>query len=201
MYEFYSKEKLEMLHPILNTDAEIIVNFVSCDGAMGYKLSSAIAAKYPDIKYRFQNSCMKNEVEKGKITLIKKVFPFILHLPFKESIRHKPTYDYLREGFKKLEYAYKNEKIIVNKIAIEKGIVPDEMLEQALEGLMLPEIVFYEEFDYYKELEEKTKEREEMEKQIFLKEKEEEKERKRIEKEEKAAERKRQKEKPKEEKK
>ena len=59
-------EKLEKLYPSLNTEAEMIVNFVSCDGSMGYKLSAAIAAKYPDIKYKFQASCMNDEVKKGE---------------------------------------------------------------------------------------------------------------------------------------
>ena len=181
MHEFLSEEKLEKLYPILNTEAEIIINFVSCDGAMGYKLSAAIAAKYPDIKYKFQNSCINDEVKKGKITIVKKVFPFILHLPSKDSVKDKPTYEHLREGFEKLEFAYTTEKIIVNKIAIQRGIVPDDLLDKALEGLKLPEIVFYKEYDYYKELEEQTTRRLEEEKRIFLEEKSAEKERKEAE--------------------
>tara|TARA_Y100000588_G_scaffold321228_1_gene352365 strand:- start:73677 stop:74264 length:588 start_codon:yes stop_codon:yes gene_type:complete len=188
MYEFLSEEKLEKLYPILNTEAEMIVNFVSCDGSMGYKLSAAIAAKYPDIKYKFQASCMNDEVKKGKITIVKKVFPFILHLPFKDSVKEKPTYEHLREGFEKLEFAYTTEKIIVNKIAIQRGIVPDDLLDRALEGLTLPEIVFYEEYDYYKELEEQTRRREEEDKKRFLEEKAAEKERKETEKAAKKAE-------------
>lgn len=170
MYEFYSKEKLEKLFPILNTEADMIINFVSCDGAMGYKLSGAIAAIHPEIKYKFQNSCANGEFAKGKVTIIKKVYPFIFQLPFKDSFKESPTIEHLREGFEKLEFVHKNQKIIVNKIAIQKGIVPDDMLFESLKGLDLPEIIFYEEYDYYKELAEKTKEREEKEKAIFLKE-------------------------------
>lgn len=180
MYEYYPKEKLIEMYPILETKADILINFVSCDGVMAYKLASVIGDLNPDVKYKFQNACVEGKMGKGKIIIIKKVVPFtdhfpaLVHLPVKESFKDKPSYDFIREGFEKLEFAYKSNKIQVNKIAVQKGIVPDELLEKALSGLELPEILLYEEVDYYGKLEKIKEEREAAEKAEFLKKKEEE---------------------------
>ncbi len=170
MYEFYPKEKLLKMFPILDTEADMIVNFVSCDGVMGYKLSAVIGALNPELKYKFQNSCVEGQVSKGKISITKKGLPsigqetIIAHIPFKESFKNKPSLEFLIEGFKKLEFACES-KIDVESIAIQKGIIEDDLLEQALAGLNLPKIIFYDEYDYYGELEKIKDEREAREKE------------------------------------
>lgn len=184
MYEYYSKEKLLEMFPILETEADILINFVSCDGVMAYKLGAVIGDLNPDVKYKFQNACADGKVDKGKIIIVKKVFqftenfPFIVHLPIKEDFKQKPSLEFVREGFEKLEFAYKSKKVEMNKIAIQRGIVPDDILEAALKGLELPEILLYEEVDYYGKLEKIKEEREAAEKAELLKQKEIEKQKK-----------------------
>lgn len=194
MYEFYPKEKLFKMFPILETEADMIINFVSCDGVMGYKLSAVIGALNPELKYKFQNSCVEGQVSKGMISITKKGLPsidqetIIAHIPFKESFKHEASLDYLIEGFKKLEFACES-KIKVESIAIQKGIIPHEMLEKSLEGLKLPKIIFYDEYDYYGELERIKNEREAREREELAIQRKKEKEEKERIKAEKAAER------------
>ena len=170
MYEFYPKEKLLKMFPILETEADMIVNFVSCDGVMGYKLSAVIGALNPELKYKFQNSCIEGQVSKGKISITKKGLPsidqdiIIAHIPFKENFKENPSLEFLIEGFKKLEFACET-KINIESIAIQKGIIDDELLNKSLEGLNLPKIIFYEDYDYYGELEKIKEEREAKEKE------------------------------------
>jgi len=149
MYEFYSKEKLNKLFPILETEANAIINFVSCDGVMGYKLASVLGSLNPDMKYAFQNNCRDGKITKGVILTNKKNLPFIIQLPFKETFKEKADLDYIRSGFEKLETALKDGKIILDTIAIQKGIIEEEMLLMAIKDLKLPEIIFYDEVDPY----------------------------------------------------
>ena len=153
MYEFYSKEKLNKLFPILNTEANAIINFVSCDGNMGYKLASVIGSLNPEMKYSFQNNCRDGKIKKGMILTNKKNYPFIIQIPFKETFKDPINLEYLRLAFEKLEMALDSGKIILDSIAIQKGIVEEEMLEEAIKGLKLPEIIFYEEVDPYERVE------------------------------------------------
>lgn len=163
MYEYYTKEKLNKLFPILETEANAIVSFVSCDGNTGYKLASVLGALNPEMKYSFENNCRDGKIKKGIILTNKKSYPFIIQIPFKETFKDKPSFEYLRAGFEKLELACK-ERIVLDSIAIQRGIMDDEILEEALKGLDLPEIKFYDEINPYErfdkekvEVKEKTK--------------------------------------------
>jgi len=149
MYEFYQQEKLDKLFPILNTEATAIINFVSCDGNMGYKLSAVIGALYPEVKYSFQNNCKNKKIKKGVILTNKKNFPYIINLPFKETYRNPISLEYVRAGFEKLSLGFRESKIELESIAIQRGILSDEMLKDAIEGLILPRIIYYEEIKPY----------------------------------------------------
>lgn len=179
MYEYYPREKLIKMYPILETEADILVNFVSCDGVMAYKLSSVIGDLNPDVKYKFQNACAEGKVDRGKIIIVKKVnkftdhFPSLVHIPIKPDFKSPAIYEYVREGFEKLAFAYSSGKVAISKIAIQRGSIPDEMLEKALSGLELPEVLLYEEIDYYGELESIKNKREEKEREEALRLKEE----------------------------
>lgn len=182
MYEYYSKEKLVEMYPILETEADVLINFISCDGVMSYKLGAVLGDLNPTTKYKIQNACVAGTVGRSKIMITKKVyqltdnFPIIVHLPVQEDWKTPIEYEYVREAFEKLESAYTLGKIDFNensKIAIQKGIVPDDMLIKALQGLKLPEILLYEEVNYYGKLEKEKEEREAAEKAEALRQKEE----------------------------
>ena len=150
MYSSYSREKLVKLYPILETEATAILNFVSCDGVMGFKLAAVLGDLYPEMKYSFQNKCRNGEILKGSILINKKTKPYTIQIPFKESYRTIPDYDFLRPAFEKLQKAYKEKIINLESIAIQKNIVNEDLLAEVLEGLELPPIIFYEEVDIYK---------------------------------------------------
>ena len=160
MYEFKNKDHLEKLYPILKTEADAIVNFTSCDGTMGYKLSSVLGSIYPNIKYTYQNFCAKNCIKKGVIFLSSKSKPNILNIPFKECYRDKIDEDYILSGFKKVRTEYLNKKLKIKSIAIQKGIISDELVDLVkndLEEIGLV-VCVYEKYDYLKELEDIYKE-------------------------------------------
>ncbi len=165
MYEFYKKEELVKMFPILETDADVIVNFVSADGVMGYKLSSVLGSLNPNMKYNFQNACSKKEVIKGWLSINKSGEKGILQFPYKETFKEQPDIDFIRAGFEKLNVSLKDGKINFKKIAIQEGVVSKALLEEAMSGLeFLPEIVYYEEVNYYNVLHNENKERKELEK-------------------------------------
>lgn len=187
MYEYYSKEKLIEMYPILETKADVLINFISCDGVMSYKLGAVLGDLNPTTKYKLQNSCIAGTVGRSKIMITKKVyqltehFPIIVHIPIKEDWKSPIDKDYVREAFERLESAYSLSKIPFNensKIAIQKGIVPDDILMEALKGLKMPEVLLYDEVDYYGKLEKIKEEREAAEKAEAIRIKEEEKIRK-----------------------
>lgn len=155
MYEFYSKEKIEKLFPILKTNATAIINFVSCDGNMGYKLAGVIGALNPQIKYSFENNCKEGSIKKGSILINKKTTPFIIQLPFKDNFKDSFDPEYIREGFEKIAAIMKKNILNLDSIAIQKGIIPDEDLEIAIRGLILPDIIYFDEVSPYPEKKEK----------------------------------------------
>ena len=146
MYEYYDKEKLNKMYPILETECEAIINFVSCDGNMGYKLAAVLSDLNPNMSYSFQDNCLNDLIQKGVVTTYRKVTPFIVQLPFKETFKDKPDYEYLRAGFEKIEYGLKIKKLSISSLAIQEGIVDKEMIEEAIKGLDLPEIKYYKEY-------------------------------------------------------
>lgn len=149
MYQFYSEEKLKKLYPILETNCDAIINFVSCDGVMGYKLSAVLGSLYPEQKYNFQEKCKNNLIQKGTILTSRKSYPFIIQLPFKETFKSKTDEDYVIEGFKKLELAVSTGKVKIDSIAIQKGIISEDILIKATKELKNLEIKFYDEIDPY----------------------------------------------------
>lgn len=159
MYEFYKKEELRKMFPILETDADVIVNFVSADGVMGYKLSAVLGSLNPNMKYNFQNACSKKEVVKGWLSINKSGEKGVLQFPYKYSFKEEPDFDFIRAGFEKINTSLRDGKINFKKIAIQEGIISKEILEKAMLGLeYLPEIIYYEEVNYYNILHKENKE-------------------------------------------
>lgn len=144
MYNLFSYESNLEDYPILGTDAQAIINFVSCDGVMGYKLGNRLKHIYPDMYLSYKNSCLyEKNLTKGKILLWKKTTPWIINIPIKNTWKEPLDNEFLQQGIEKL--AFICEHFNIKDLAFQKHYINQELLESLLETVKLPKIKFYEE--------------------------------------------------------
>lgn len=144
MYHLLSKEFLEHEYPILKTDCQAIINFVSCDGVMGYKLGLRLKALYPQMHKSYIKSCIHDKtLDKGKVLIWTKSLPWVINIPVKETWKDEDSAEFIEEGIKKLSLVC--EKMQIPSIAIQKNYTNDEFLDHCIKTNKLPEIKYYEE--------------------------------------------------------
>ena len=143
MYHLLSKEFIEEEFPILKTEAQAIINFVSCDGVMGYKLGLRLKALYPEMHKSYIKSCIYDgTLDKGKVLIWTKSLPWVINIPIKETWKEEDDVEFIEEGVKKLSLVC--EKLKITSIAIQKNYINDEHLEYYIKQNKLPEIKYYE---------------------------------------------------------
>ncbi len=92
---------------IFESDAQVIVNTVNCEGIMGKGLALAFKQKYPAMFTTYQKECKTGKLHIGRPTLYTSSTPWILNFPTKTSWRANSKLEYLKEG---LEYFVKHYK-------------------------------------------------------------------------------------------
>jgi O-acetyl-ADP-ribose deacetylase (regulator of RNase III) len=96
---------------IFESNAQVIVNTVNCQGVMGKGLALAFKQKYPAMFYVYQQECRTGKLRIGKPTLYQKSIPWILNFPTKDSWRANSKIEYLEKGLEFLVAHYKNAGI------------------------------------------------------------------------------------------
>jgi O-acetyl-ADP-ribose deacetylase (regulator of RNase III) len=96
---------------IFQSNAQVIVNTVNCQGVMGRGLALAFKQKYPDMFHVYQQECRTGKLRIGKPTLYQRSTPWILNFPTKDSWRANSKIEYLEKGLEFLVAHYKNAGI------------------------------------------------------------------------------------------
>lgn len=141
MYHLFDKDKLVELFPIIEAKEKAILNMVSQDGINMHSAFSALKSLYPDMYESVRKNCLSSKLEKGGLLLYRQSTPWILTMPIQKTWKGVYDYDYIFQAFLKISSNYK--KIEIDSIAIQEGIVPNEVFEKMKESLDLPELVFY----------------------------------------------------------
>ena len=103
---------------IFESNAQVIVNTVNCQGIMGKGLALAFKQKYPDMFNVYQQECRTRKLRIGRPTLYQKSTPWILNFPTKDSWRANSKLEYLEKGLEFLVSHYK--KAGIKSIAFPK---------------------------------------------------------------------------------
>ena len=96
---------------IFESNAQVIVNTVNCQGVMGKGLALAFKQKYPAMFNVYQQECRTGKLRVGKPTLYQKSTPWILNFPTKDNWRANSKMEYLEKGLEFLVTYYKNADI------------------------------------------------------------------------------------------
>jgi O-acetyl-ADP-ribose deacetylase (regulator of RNase III) len=96
---------------IFESNAQVIVNTVNCQGVMGKGLALAFKQKYPAMFNVYQQECRTGKLRIGKPTLYQKSTPWILNFPTKDSWRANSKMEYIEKGLEFLVAYYKNAGI------------------------------------------------------------------------------------------
>lgn len=96
---------------IFETNAQVIVNTVNCQGVMGKGLALAFKLKYPDMFAAYQQECKTGRLRIGRPTLFRKSTPWILNFPTKDSWRTNSKIEYLEKGLEYFVAHYKEANI------------------------------------------------------------------------------------------
>ena len=67
---------------IFNTNNDVLVNTVNCDGFMGKGMALECKLRYPEMYVDYQNKCNSNIIRPGVLTLWDKSNPKILNFSF-----------------------------------------------------------------------------------------------------------------------
>src|SRR6266702_282716 len=109
---------------IFESNAQVIVNTVNCQGVMGKGLALAFKQKYPDMFNVYQQECRTRKLRIGRPTLYQKSTPWILNFPTKDSWRANSKLEYLEKGLEFLVSHYKNagiKSIAFPKLGAQNG--------------------------------------------------------------------------------
>lgn len=109
---------------IFESNAQVIVNTVNCQGIMGKGLALAFKQKYPAMFNVYQQECRTGKLRIGRPTLYQKSTPWILNFPTKDSWRANSKLEYLQQGLEFLVAHYKNagiKSIAFPKLGAQNG--------------------------------------------------------------------------------
>lgn len=96
---------------IFESQAQVIVNTVNCDGYMGKGLALAFKQRYPDMFAVYQQECKTGKLRIGRPTLYQKSTPWILNFPTKDHWRLPSKLEYLEKGLQFFVANYKKAGI------------------------------------------------------------------------------------------
>lgn len=145
MYNLMSKEELLDMFPILKTKETVILNMVSGDGISLSPPFHAMKILYPHMADGVKKNSLNGGLEAGSL-LLHKAFGedfSILTMPVQENWKTGFDADYVHKGFLKISSIFKERNI--ESIAIQEGVVPNDVIDKFIEILDLPIIVYYKE--------------------------------------------------------
>ena len=103
---------------IFNSQAQVVVNPVNCEGYMGKGLALAFKQRYPKMFSVYQQECQTGQLKIGRPTLYRESTPWILNFPTKNTWRANSKLEYIEKG---LEYFVANyKKAGIKSIAFPK---------------------------------------------------------------------------------
>ncbi len=103
---------------IFESNAQVIVNTVNCEGYMGKGLALSFKQKYPHMFSVYQEECDRGKIRIGRPSLYKNSNPWILNFPTKDKWRANSKLEYLDKGLKYFLANYK--KVGIKSIAFPK---------------------------------------------------------------------------------
>lgn len=103
---------------IFESDAQVIVNTVNCEGYMGKGLALSFKQRYPRMFSIYQEECQRGKIRIGRPSLYKESDPWILNFPTKDKWRANSKLEYLDKGLKYFVANYK--KVGIKSIAFPK---------------------------------------------------------------------------------
>jgi O-acetyl-ADP-ribose deacetylase (regulator of RNase III) len=110
---------------IFQSDAQVIVNTVNCEGVMGKGLALEFKRRYPDMFKVYQQDCKTGKLHIGRPRLYKRENPpWILNFPTKDRWRYPSTLSYIEAGLQYFAAHYKEvgiESISFPKLGTENG--------------------------------------------------------------------------------
>lgn len=142
MYKVLSEEYLKESFPILNFEEEVILLFISKDGITLHPVFTAIKKTTPNVENTIRKNFQEGTVNEGTLFLLKYKNKKVLIMPIKENWKEKYNLKYIEDGFLKLSSVYKERNI--NSIAIQEGVIPNDVIDQMIAKFELPKINYYE---------------------------------------------------------
>lgn len=110
---------------IFQSDAQVIVNTVNCEGVMGKGLALEFKRRYPAMFNVYQQDCKTGKLHIGRPRLYKgENPPWILNFPTKEQWRNPSTLPYIETSLRYFAEHYKEagiESISFPKLGTENG--------------------------------------------------------------------------------
>lgn len=95
---------------LFDSEAEVIVNTVNCEGFMGKGIAYQFKQKYPDMFVEYKEKCDNGEMKVGELHLYKKSNPKIINFPTKNKWREKSKMEYIVGGLIALAEMIDEEK-------------------------------------------------------------------------------------------
>src|SRR5437588_2100006 len=96
---------------IFDSEAQVIVNTVNCEGYMGRGLALAFKQKYPAMFLTYQKECKSGKLRIGRPTLYQLSTPWILNFPTKDRWRLPSKLEYIQKSLEFLLTFYKQANI------------------------------------------------------------------------------------------
>ncbi len=109
---------------IFDSNTQVIVNPVNCEGYMGKGLALAFKQKYPAMSAMYQQECKSGQLHIGRPTLYRESTPWILNFPTKNTWRANAKLEYIEQGLYYFITHYKRagiERIAFPKLGTQNG--------------------------------------------------------------------------------
>lgn len=127
---------------IFDSDCDVIVNTVNCQGVMGRGIALEFKFRYPGMFNQYKVQCEQGEVRLGKLFLYRnKKKPWILNFPTKDHWKLPSRVEYLEKGLKEFSRTYRQNQIrsvAFPKLGTTSGKLNWEMVKNLMYSHLKP---------------------------------------------------------------
>ncbi len=144
-YTNNNKNKIFEDFPILKSNVDCIIHFISIDAVPSCNFDRALYALYNDAYEKIYSLSFEAKIQIGQVLPYRKSKPIIIHVPIKERYDDEFNIDSFEAGIEKLSHVFESVSGFENmsKLGIQNTGKEFKLYEDVLNRKKLPEIIIF----------------------------------------------------------
>ena len=144
-YTNNNKNKIFEDFPILKSNVDCIIHFISIDAVPSCDYDRALYALHKDAYEKIYDLSFESKIQIGQVLPYRKSNPVIIHVPIKNRYDDEFNIEYFEAGIGKLAYVFNNVSGFesMKKLGIQNNGDELNLYKEILNKKNLPEIIIF----------------------------------------------------------